>query len=206
MFMKNLLLFSILLISTVVFGQKNELGLAFFRLEQNSVTVNNQFEPKLITSIYFVKKYKYIQWYSQAEYGVNGIKDFCNHCYDGVDGYGVMKELFVMSGIGYEWSPKLGGGEFLAYVRVLAKCGLLNYAGNLNLYDENNLNRQYSAVGGVFELGVGYKFESNLTLRLSANRYTAAGSYQNHYPLNSPVVNSRFSSNSLANLSIGYSF
>lgn len=204
--MKNLLLLFILFISTCLFSQKNEIGFTFFKFESNSATIGNKIEPEVVRSVYFNKKFNHLQWYSAVEFNVNEIKDFCEDCSGSKKNYGIMKELFAKTGIGYEWSPQLGSGSFLAYVRLMAKSGWINYDLQKHYGAVYFKSQQYFVVGGEVELGVGYQLKSNITFRIFANTFMASTKYNDNSNAFLPKIPTSFNSIAVAQFAVGYSF
>ena len=69
--MKNRLFLIIILRTSFLFGQNNEIALTLFKIEKNSETYNTHFESKLITGFNYTRHFNHLQWFSTVEYGEN---------------------------------------------------------------------------------------------------------------------------------------
>ena len=193
--MKNRLFLIIILRTSFLFGQNNEIALTLFKIEKNSETYNTHFESKLITGLNYTRHFNHLQWFSTVEYGENEIDDNCNSCADHVSGIGRMKEVNLKSGLGYGWNRQWGAGLFLTQFRFNAVGSWLNYAGYFGggwggFYE--SLNRRYLSLGGELEFGLGYQLPSNFTFRLDMSISFFHTWTKNKFPLNGLISRLNF--------------
>lgn len=207
------------LVSSIVFSQQSELkldyrhqlGMTFFKLEQNEETLNNQFEPKFYTGLFYEFKPRKFSWYSSVEWGENEIIENCKNCADLPYGNMIMKELNVFSGIGYHQSVPLFKRGFDFLFRVKGFASAINYSGRYEggfsggVYSRD---RRYYILGLQLEAGVAYAFTDHFLFRLDC-AFRAGKSWQkDKYPLNQSVSSSKYLSGAytLPSIGLGYRF
>jgi len=201
--MKNIFWFSFILFFTTAFGQddkqlQHQIGISPFVLEMNTETINQELEPKFLTSAYYLNQLnKRWSWNSQIEYGENSLNDNCRGCADHIYGKGQYSELNVFTGMKFtlnankEWRLKYNLGLDI-YASRLNYSGYFEGGWSGGLYFRNNT---YWVMGGQLLLGlncaiskrviissntslrIGYGFQKNLytpeTLYYSSGAFTA---------------------------------
>jgi hypothetical protein len=205
----NLSILSILL-TFIGFTQSNEIGIIPFKIEKNSETLNNHFEPKFLTGLYYQHSFKRFHWLVAAEYGENSIDDGCNSCADHLYGTGILEELNLHLGFGAQWYIPIKSGVFQPSVRLkasgMATNYLIRYEGGFSGAGGYSDRRHYF-IGGAFETGVAYYHSSNFVFKLDYSlRMGSAWSKKGYPTVNDPYIRRNWGGIVALQLSVGYSF
>lgn len=140
---------------------KNELGLQFFNLETNSITLHDQLEPKLVFGFYYNRTLMETNWslFTQVRYGENVIDDDCRQCADHMYGRGAMNEFLVSTNVRYTFlrqkrtylQPFLQLGAHYVYYRYQG-----TFRGGFSGSAVDNRDDRYNGIG--FNASTGIKF------------------------------------------------
>jgi hypothetical protein len=212
MSMKNIFWFSFILFFTTAFGQddkqlQHQIGISPFVLEMNTETINQELEPKLLTSLYYLNQLnKRWSWNSQIEYGENSLNDNCRSCADHIYGKGQYSELSVFSGLKFtlnankEWRLKYNLGLDI-YASRLNYSGYFEGGWSGGFYFRNNT---YWVVGGQLGLGLNYAISKRIIISSNTSLRIGYGFQKNLYTPETLY----YSSGALTatKLSIGYLF
>ncbi|NOQ72670.1 MAG: hypothetical protein GQ574_11740 [Crocinitomix sp.] len=195
---------------SVTYAQSNELGIVPFKLEKNAETINNHYEPKFLTGLYYQHTFDKFHWIISAEYGENSIDDGCNSCADHYSGTGLFEELNLYVGFGKQWNISLKSGYLQPLVRIkgagMAYNYLIRYEGGIS-GGGGAQNRRYYFVGGELETGLAYYHPSNFIFRMDCSLRLGYAWSKKGYPFgNDPLIGNETSGIIGPKLSLGYRF
>ena len=197
-------------ISFQVFSQSdlsktNELGFSLFKIESNSITLNNTFQLKTIAEISYTKHLKFLSWKSSFGYGNNSINDYCNNCFDTEGGIGALTEFNLETGLSYSFLKEKS--KFNPFVEVDAYFSKASYY--ISGYSWTGYNywryRNYLTGGLKLQVGLIYYPVSNLSITLSAATRYGKGTYTDspNKPGNIQIITN---ANTLVKLGFGFLF
>ena len=197
-------------ISFQVFSQSdlsktNELGFNLFKIESNSITLNNLFQPKTIAEISYSKHLKFLSWKSSFSYGNNSINDYCDNCF-GIDGgTGALTEFNIESGLSYSFLKEKS--KFNPFVEVDTYFSKLNYyASGYDWYGWGFIHDRNYLIGGLkLQVGLIYYPVSNISITVSVATRYGKGIYTD-YPNKPGDIQVNTSANTLLKLGFGYLF
>jgi hypothetical protein len=187
--------------------QKNkEIGISFFSLEDNNVTLNPGLKPKFVYGVYFNQYFSNLSWISHMEYGNNVINDVCNSCIDSFAGKGKMTEFAVSTGFrntffrqkAFFVKPFLESDFYYSYIR---------YKGDFSGGFWNTgikIDNFYNTTGIQVGLGLSFYPISRISITISSSARIGIEKKNGHYQeINEIIDNYKLT---LLHIRLGYLF
>jgi hypothetical protein len=201
----------VIIFNVMTYGQEGkqinkEIGLSFFSLEINTVTLNIGIEPKFMYGVYFNKYISKLSWISNIEFGKNTIKDEPHDAEDAFYGDGKMTELLISTGIRYTFSkqksalikPFLESDIYYSYLIYKGEFSG-GYSGNGTIIDNS-----YNTFGILGRAGLLCNPVSKISLTISSSFRIGTGTNKDHY--NNSTENDVILTLTILNLRLGYFF
>ena len=178
----------ILSLKITVFGQEvmqnnKEIGISFFTVENNGVTLNPGLEPKFVFGAYFNKYFSNWSWISHLEYGYNIIEDDCKNCMDNYFGEGELKEFAISTGLRYTF---LKQRSFFVNPFIKSDLSYSNiiYKGDFDgrfSGDGIKIEDSYNTFGILARTGLVFNLFSRISFSLSSSVRFGAGTKKDNY-------------------------